>query len=475
MKKMLLLLAAFMSLGYASYAQEEGEESRFINEIKITGEMEIRSQLNLDGTGYAGIDKAELSFEYRFTKYTGAVYVMRLGSDLEDGFGGNWSGNGMGTVGGAGIKTEKFYAYTDILAELNVNQVIGMGFKVGKIDDQSEYRVKHHALDFGFETGDGLRSDKLDDALNIRWDFPINAIKDYFPLNIWVIHDADFSRSNKDFSISVHLDSHGMTLADDMIAIDWNVYYNYRGSAKMNTSNVDTGLTDPDTGDPIIVTRNLALEKHTVGGSMGMSVNITDEIRVGFGFTIDYSTFTHAKEFSGSGVHAYNRELGMSARDLLETHRDQLSYGVGMRFGLPSFAFNLGYIGKVHMAGFPIATGNVLDNYFERHTLAMRFDIMPWEWVNFYMGMGFDLRDNATMTKAFSSNKIHGHERISIDVGTIFKPISHMSIYLGYFWGNMDNGSINDTHWGHDRSGTTAGYAKDKMGNHFYLKTKIAF
>ncbi|NIZ46925.1 hypothetical protein PVA44_03385 [Entomospira nematocerorum] len=461
MRKMLLLLAAFVSLGYAGYAQDESESesSRFINEIKITGEVDVRSQLNLNGTGYAGIDKAELAFSYRFTEYTGAVYTMRLGSDLEGGWGGNWNGSGMGGTGRPSVRTENFYAYTDILAELNVNQAIGMGFKVGKIDDQSEYRVKHHALDFGFETGDGLRNDKLGDVINIRWDFPINAIKEYFPLNIWVIHDADFSRSNKDASVSVHLDSHGMTLADDMIAIDWNVYYNYRGTAAGGT-----------------VKLSPALEKHTVGGSMGMSVNVTDEVRIGFGFTIDYGTFTHAKAFTGSGVASEKRDLSSSALSLGVLHRDQLTYGVGVRFGLASaFTFNLGYIGSVNMAGFTPLIGTAAANSFDRHALAIRTDFMPLNWLNIYLGLGVDLRSDKAMQAAFSTNKIHGYERISVDVGTIFKPISHMSIYLGYFWGNMNNGSINDTHWRHNLDGTTAGHAKDLMGNHFYIKTKIAF
>jgi hypothetical protein len=471
MKKVMLLMASFLAFGANAFAQDEGG-SRMLNEFSFNGEIVARTQVNMDGTAYAGLDNSELGFSYRFTEYSGVVYNMQVGYHWHGLFGGQWNGTGIGGNGeGPVVHTDSLYAYTDILGEIGANSMIGLGFKIGIMDDGSEYRAGAHALDFGFATGDGVQHDGVNDALNIRWDIPINALKDVYPLKIWLIHDADFSRSNNDFSFSVHLDSEGFAISD-MLAVDWNAYYNYKGGAEVKESDADS------------LVGSLALEAHTVGFTMGASLGMGDGMRIGLGFAFDYSKFGHAKEYSGAGVHWHGRNLEDTARLMGIDHLGRLAFNVGMRFTMDDvMRFNVAYRGAMSVNGVvadPTVSDDRHDAYYTDSSIAFRVDLlMLSNWVEIYGGMSFDLRTNEQMKEWYGETnydrKVYFSDRIGLDVGAVYTGWSNMRIYLGYFWGNLHNGGIEDTH--HTKNGDTniGGRRTDKIGNHMYIKAKFYF
>jgi hypothetical protein len=477
MKKVMLLMASFLAFGVNAFAQDEDEGGvRWLNEFSFHGELVARTQVNMDGTAYAGLDNSELHFSYRFTEYSGVVYNMRVGHYWIGLFGGQWNGNtGMNNDWSTGpvVHTDHLYAYTDILGEIGANDYIGLGFKIGIMGDGSEFRGAAHAMDFGFETGDGFQSDWVRDRLNIRWDIPIHALNDIFPLKVWIIHDADFSRSNNDFSISAHIESTGMTLVEDRAWLDWNAYYNYKGG--METGNNNT----PGSGAGA-----LALESHSIGLTMGSSIRVGDNMYVGLGFGVDYRKFGHGKEYSGAGVHWHGRDLEDTARALGVNYLGQFGYVVGARFYWGDmFRFNFAYRGRMDVNGVikePGVDDSRHHTQYWASSIAVRFDLLSLSrWVELYGGMSFDLRTNEQMKEWYGETnydrKVYFSDRIGLDVGAVYTGWSNMRIYLGYFWGNLSNGGIEDTH--HTTNGdTTIGARRtDKIGNHMYIKAKFYF
>ncbi|NIZ18578.1 hypothetical protein [Entomospira culicis] len=496
MKKVLLLLAGFMAVSTMVFAQEEeGEntdaqeqseaqsESRFINEMTFSGEMRFSTQMNMDGTSYVHVDQSELNFNYKFTKYTGVNMQLQLGK-----FGGEWSGgfwNAEDPNLEDKVTSSNSHGYTDILGELGMDDHVGLKFTIGLITDNSNYLADKHALGFGFMSGDDIQTDVVKDKWNIRWDVPIYALSDTFPLKIWMIHDADFSRSNNDFSTILNIESEGMTLMDGALAIDWNIYYAYIGSAQWgidggrDTGNVDADgnpileggwLRDPDGNPEGWYGVGRKLEQHTVGGSGGVSYNLNDDMRIGFAFAADFGMYTHGKEYFGEGVQWHGASLNDTATALGVAYLNRFGFTTGLRYTWTDMIrFNIGYGQKLQMK--PVDSASEA-TFTERHALAMRFDLLMFsKFFEVYGGMSVDLRKNESVEQYFG-HSLQGYERFGFDMGMKFVGISNMELLLGYFVGNKYNGGIDDTnHW--DNRFPHANGESGSFGNHMYIRTKF--
>lgn len=488
MKKTVLFLTIIIAFGVklTAYAQEE---SRIVNELKLSGDLKMASQLDLGapGSGHFGLKKAELGFEYQFTQYSGMMFQLHLSGDLEGSFGGRYLGKKFDKDGST-VTTDQFYGYTDFLGEAGVNQLIGLGFKIGKFDDQSEYLVKHHALNFGFSTGDSLRQDRVNEPLNIRWDIPINALSEIMPLRFWVIHDADFSRSNNDVSVAVHAESQGMRIAE-RVALDWNVYYNYQGAGRTvgvmkEITNPDyqgkTGSNDDPNHHPELVKRftesddGICIARHRVGGSLGTTIMLADSMRLGFGAMMDYARDTVARSYikkeSGGAVLAEVTKMAQMT-SAAEGYQDYLTYAVGMRFTMDNlFRMNLAYQSRARF------NAPSLPNRYDQQVLASRFDLLLVPNTVFYAGMSVDLRSNEALLEHFGVAKLRGHERLGVDVGVAYKVLRNVNICVGYFWGNMHNGGLEAPTFRKNMGSfeNIGGVSRNKIGHALYFKTKFA-
>lgn len=447
--------------------------TRMLNKFTFAGELHMRSQLNMDATAYTGVDNAELKFTYEFTKYSGIIFDLRFGKFGGQMFGGAWTPK-YPTIEHKYVETDHFFAYSDILGELNRDKITGLIFKIGIINDYTPYLVKKHALDFGFNTSDALQTDHHNDIWVIDWIFPIHALDKIFPLTVTLRHDADFSRSNNDMSVSLYLDGEGIQFGKS-VSMDWNSYYNYQGAALSNGKVVDPGnpsnpIKDPTPETPGDVS-GYRIEQHTFGGSLGASYLLNRDMRIGLGVAADYRKYSSAKEYAGYGVVWRDANLEeIASREFKLNHLDRVSYMMGVRYTWDRmFRVNLGY-----GATFDFNGTNGAASKIHRNAVALRGDLLVMNWMEFYTGVSFDLRSTDLVEKEFGHTLI-GYERFGVDAGVVFKAYAHMRVHLGYFWGNMFNGGVEDTHNFRNRQAHFGDVNSGSLGNHFYLKALFAF
>lgn len=451
----------------------EGTSTKILNRFKFAGELHMRSQLNMDATAYTGVDNAELKFTYEFTKYSGIVFDLRFGKFGGQMFGGDWT-PGYPKIEHKYVETDHFFAYSDILGELNRDKITGLIFKIGVINDYTPYLVKKHALDFGFNTSDALQTDDHQDIWVIDWIFPIHALDKIFPLTVTLRHDADFSRSNNDMSVSLYLDGEGIQFGKS-VSMDWNSYYNYQGAALSEGKVTEPGNPSQIIPNPTPETKGdvsgYRIEQHTFGGSLGASYLLNRDMHIGLGVAVDYRKYSKAKEYSGYGVSWHNADLEEIAfREFKLTHLDRFTYMTGLRYTWDRmFRVNIGYGGTFDFNGI-----NGASSMLHRHVVAFRGDILVMNWLEFYTGMSFDLRSAELVEKEFGHTLV-GYERFGVDSGVVFKAYAHMRVHLGYFWGNMFNGGVEDTHNFRNRQAHFGDVNSGSLGNHFYLKALFTF
>jgi hypothetical protein len=401
MKKLLLMMAVLAVPAMTSFAQDYAgsDYSTTTSPVErgftISGEVTAKGYVSPSGgSSGADLDKAHgasladddthIRFTYNFSEYSGAMFSL--------GFNGGMNEKPSATV-------KDVWGWSDILGELGMNKAVGLRISMGMLKDDGGIGKRHfnasRGLDFGFNSGDDVYTDTgaATDTYNWRLDIPMNFMSDVFPLNLGVISDLDFSRNNGGHSTIVELSSQNMNIADGMMTLNWNVYY-------QNFMKSDSGTGS--SGDAW----NEDTAKHydfmAVGGSLGLDMAIGNSMLLGVGTAM---TWQEQRNFL----------------DLADPKRHEFNMAVGTHFGMVDiFDLHVGFM------GYQAESSN---KAFTKNWLALRADFLMIPKVKIFGGLGIGLSDTIT-------------NKISYEVGMRFDPIDNLNFMVGWQAGSDELGSI---------------------------------
>ncbi len=411
MKKLLLMMAVLATPAMSTFAQDSNTGDASFAQVR-TGATNTERGLNISGEVTAkgfvgpmkgqdesgaslGDDDTHLRFTYNFSEYSGAQ--MTVGFKLA-----------MNDTPAAGVTMKDAYGWSDILGEFGVNQMVGLKISMGILQDDGGIRNRHfnasNGLDFGFESGDGVYAGtgSATDLYNWRLDIPMNFMKDVFPLNLGVTSDLDFSRKNGGHSVIVELASQGMELADGMVNLNWNVYFQNFMNNHNNGVAANTGKAFHSTN---------TYDYIAVGGSLGVDIAIGDSFLLGVGTAVMWQEQRNFYD-------------GITAIPLLSPKRDEFNMSAGVHFGMVD-------IFDLHFAfmGFQGINKDLEDKAFSKNWLAVRANFLMIPKVMIYGGLGIGLTNNID-------------NKISYDVGMRFDPIDNLFFMVGWQAGSDELGSI---------------------------------
>lgn len=417
MKKLLLMMAILAtpamatfaqdsSAGNASFAQVSTGASNTERGLNISGEVTVKGYVGpFEGQDQSGAslgdDDTYLRFTYNFSEYSGAQ--MTVGFDLK-----------MNTKPGGGVTMKDAYGWSDILGEMGMNDVVGLKISMGILQDDGGIRNRHFygskGLDFGFESGDGIYGDtgSATDSYSWRLDIPMNFMKDVFPLNLGVTSDLDFSRKNGGHSTIVELSSSGMKLADSMVSLNWNVYYQNFTNAHNNGVAANNGSA---------VNKTFDYDFMAVGGSVGADMVLGDSFLVGVGTAM---TWQEQRNIYVGGIIPTNAK------------RYDFDMMAGIHAGMVNiFDLHFAFMGTQANDARSVANAGLgfEDKMFNKNWLALRANFLMIPKVMIFGGMGIGLSDTI-------------QNKISYEVGVRFDPIDNLNFMVGWQAGSDELGSI---------------------------------
>jgi len=394
--------------------------------LTISGSVKPKTQLNLDdGTGYANLSAGPggntfIRFTNKFSNYSSMV--LRFSAPYID----DRSGSAYDSTVGAynsyitSVGIQDAYAYTDILGELGLNELIGLKLQAGM------FRLKapmfSRGLNFGLGTGeDYSRSEVYGNYTfaypgasfeSYKWslELPVNALKDVFPLSVKVGSDLDLTGKfqKTGFTAYAELGGRNLYVANDTFVIDWVLYgtLKARDEAPANVPSIEGGTI--------------------LGGDLSLGFGFENGLSVGLGAAADYAMYDFKAKWAGTATLREYEESNLNWQAGIDvTGKDMFKlYAAMMHRNL----FDLD-VGTVDAPKTPV---NYAQNY-----LAFRADVLAVKTLTPYFGatyvLGYETVEDSLISRL--RGEPADYDPLAWEAGLMWTLTGNIQLNAGYTQG----------------------------------------